>query len=471
MNNRGCALLLRAALIFAIAIGASVANAQNFSVLYDFGGNSGDPLGPTYTGLIAQGRDGNLYSTSLIGGTQGRGTVFKITQAGDLTVLYNFPDPSNGQNPRGGLTLGTDGNLYGTTSGGGTSEVGDIFKITPSGRLIVLYNFTGQNDGGNPYAPPVEGSDGNLYGTTSYSQVQGCGAVYKITPSGVLSTLHTFVGSDGCFPLAPLVQGVDGDFYGTTSLGGDGNFGEVFKISASGELTILSSLNGADGGNPYAPVLQGIDGNFYGTAYGWGGADWGTIFEVSSGGVLTDLYTFTGNNGNGGPSGGLVQELDGTFYGAASGGGFAGSNGDVYSLDLSGDFSTLYTFDGESGSDPNVTLLQHTNGLLYGDTTQGGAYTYGTFYSLNVGSSPFVRLLPGSGIEGRTIGFLGQGFTGTTSVSFNGASARFSVVSDTYLTATVPVNATTGPVAVSTPAGKLTSNQPFRVLATVTARP
>src|SRR5262249_2750633 len=144
---------------------------------------------------------------------------------------------------------------------------GNIFKITPSGKLAVLYNFTGVTDGGNPYAPPIEGTDGNFYGTTWYTQMQGCGTVYKITPSGNFSTLHTFSGTDGCMPIAPIVQGTDGYLYGTTHLGAPGNLGEVFKISLSDNFTLISEFDGAgNGGNPYAPVVQGRDGNLYGTA-------------------------------------------------------------------------------------------------------------------------------------------------------------------------------------------------------------
>ena len=458
-------------LVLAVALGfVPMAHAQIFSVLYDFGAKTGDPLNPGLPGLIAQGFDGNLYSTSANGGTQGLGTVFKITPGGKLTVLYNFDGP-HGQAPLGGLTLGKDGNFYGTTWYGGAYGNGTIFKITPSGKPTVLYSFTGGSDGFQPYAPPIEGMDGNFYGTTGYGGALGTGTVYKITPSGNFTTLHAFSGSDGSLPIAPLVQGTDGRFYGTTQLGASNNLGEVFEITRSGTFTVLAQFDGADGGNPYAGVVQGSDGYFYGTASGWGSSGWGTIYKTNRTGIITDLYNFNGSSDGGGPYGGLVQATDGNFYGAGSGGGL--NRGTIYSIAAIGTFSVIHNFDGTSGSDPTDTLFQHTSGLLYGDTTCGGTGATGgcvygpgggVFYSLDMGLRPFVSLVSSAGRVGSTIAILGQGFTGTTSVSFHGINAAFTVKASTYLTAIVPSGATTGFVRVTTPSGTLTSNKKFRVL-------
>jgi len=345
--------------------------------------------------------------------------------------------------------------------------MGNIFKITPSGNLTVLYSFTGGSDGGNPYAPPVEGTDGNFYGTTWYDQMQGCGTVYKITPSGTFATLHALSGTDGCMPTAPLIEVNDGSFYGTTELGANNNFGEVFRITPSGQFVVIAQFHGTDGGNPYAPVVQGGDGNFYGTASGWGSSSWGTVYKTTGKGVLTALYNFNGNSDGGGPYAGLVQVTDGNFYGAASGGSF--NNGTIYRINTQGAFSVVHNFNGTNGANPYTTLLRHTNGFLYGETVSGGTgsecgtHGCGTFYSLNVGLKPFVSLVSTSGKIGKSIGILGQGFNGTTSVSFNGTAANFKIVSETYLTATVPKGATTGFVTVTTPKRKLTSNKKFRV--------
>ena len=147
------------------------AHAQTYSDLYNFGDASGDPLNPQYSGIIAQGRDGKLYSTTPAGGGAGLGTVFNITAQGAMSVLYNF-DGTHGKFPYGGLTLGTDGNFYGTTSVGGSTNLGVIFKITPAGALTVLHTFA-SGDGITPYAPPIQAADGNFYGTTAFGGASG----------------------------------------------------------------------------------------------------------------------------------------------------------------------------------------------------------------------------------------------------------------------------------------------------------
>ena len=221
-------------LVLAIAALSAVAHAQTFSVLYNFGTQSDDPTNPQYSGIVAQGRDGNLYSAAP-GGTDGVGAMFKITPGGTLTVPYTFDLTVE---PYGGLTLGTDGNFYGTTNSGGTANLGTVFKVAPGGKLTVLHNFTNTGDGAYPYAPPIEGADGNFYGTTTQANLAN-GTVYKITSSGVLTTLHTFDFAEGQYPFAPLVQGTDGNFYGTAQLGGRstkcvGGCGTVFKITPLG---------------------------------------------------------------------------------------------------------------------------------------------------------------------------------------------------------------------------------------------
>jgi uncharacterized repeat protein (TIGR03803 family) len=201
--------------------GSRGAQAQAFSVLYNFGTHSGDPLNPQYAGIIAQGRDGDLYSTTRYGGS-GTGAVFRITPSGTLSVIYSN---RHGGGPYSGLTLSTDGNFYGTTFAGGGSEGGRIFKVAPDGSFKVLNGFNRSN-GKYPYAPPVQGTDGHFYGTTSEGgnltecQSVGCGTIYKITSSGKLTVLYVFDSTHGQTPFAPLVQGTDGAFYGTTAVGG-----------------------------------------------------------------------------------------------------------------------------------------------------------------------------------------------------------------------------------------------------------
>lgn len=446
--------------IFAFSLFAAAACAQTYSDLYNFGDASGDPLSPQYSGIVAQGRDGNLYSTTPAGGT-GVGTVFKITAQGAVTVLYNF-DTTHGKAPFGGLTLGMDGNFYGTTSAGGSSNLGTVFQVTPVGQLTVLHNFV-SGDGYSPYAPPIQTTDGNFYGTTVFGGAAAYGTVYKMTPSGALTVLHSFDLTNGSAPYGPLVQGNDGSFYGTTYGGVAGTrYGTVFKVTGSGQFTLLHTFNLSDGANPYSALVLGKDGNFYGATFNGGTVGYGVVFKITPAGALTVLHSFTPATDGATPYGGLVQATDGNFWGASYVGGTK-NHGTIYRITPSGTFSTRYNFDSPSGANPMITLLQHTTGTLYGDTNIGGTHNAGTFYSLKAGLVAYAALLPTSGKVGKTIDILGQGFNGATGVSFNGKAAQFNISSDTYISATVPAGATTGIVTVAMSGGNLNSRQNFRV--------
>jgi len=444
------------------AMGATNAQAQTVTVLHRFG-EPGGPLQPQYPGVVAQGRDGALYTTAPNGGAQASGAVFRVTPSGSFNVVYSFTSSGSGGDgylPRSGLTLGTDGNFYGSSSAGG----GTIFKVTPNGNGTGLHSFLyTKDDGLNPYAPPIEGPDGNFYGTTTSNQAKTGSTMYRITPSGDLTTIYSF-GFSGSDVVAPLVLGTDGNFYGTASKGGAHGYGSVFKATITGQVTYIYNFDGTNGGYPIAPLIQATDGNFYGTTTIGGDHDDGVVFKLTPAGQITVLHSFNGTDGKT-PYAGLVQANDGNFYGAAYEGGTSGY-GTLYKIKPQGAFSVLYNFDGMGTGDyPEVTLTQHTNGLFYSDTyitSSGGTGWPGLFYSLNVGLPPFIRLQPSYGTAGASIGIFGQGFTGTQSVTFNGKPARFTVTSDTYLTATAPSGVTTGPVIVTTPGGALTSNISFR---------
>jgi uncharacterized repeat protein (TIGR03803 family) len=196
--------LLAALAILSFVVSVPV-HAQTYSVLYNFGINSGDPT--MFEGIIAQGRDGNLYTTATHGGANGDGAVFKITPAGKLTVLYSFCSQAScadGDTPVSGLTLGREGDFYGATALGGTLGYGNIFKITPAGGFTVLYNFTGGSDGSHSDAAPIQGTDGNFYGTSSGLGGATCGSIYKISPAGVLTPLFAFDSTHGCNPFDAL---------------------------------------------------------------------------------------------------------------------------------------------------------------------------------------------------------------------------------------------------------------------------
>ena len=495
------------ALILAIWLATAIASsAQTFNVLFSFDGTDG--RNPYYTSLV-QGKDGNYYGTTGSGGSHSRGAVFRITPSGGLTTLYSFCYQTNcldGDFPLAGLTLATDGNFYGTTWLGGANQQGTVFEITPGGTLTTLYSFCSQAncaDGALPWAGLVQATDGNLYGTTWVGGANtpecsgyGCGTVFKITPGGALTTLYRFCSQTHCRggaqPQAGLVQASDGNFYGTTTYGGASAQGTVFKITPAGKLTTLYSFcsraDCADGAIPYAGLVQGTDGNFYGTTMDGGanssacsGYGCGTIFKISPAGNLTTLYTFCSEGGANcadgmWPIAGLLEATDGSFHGTTIAGGANGDaniGGTIFKIDPAGALTTLYSFCSQTncadGSRPYAGLLQGTNGSFYGTTYSGGAYYGGdgTVFNLSMGLGPFVTFVQPSGKVGWRVEILGQGFTGTTGVSFNGTPATFTVKRDTYLTATVPAGVTTGPATVTTPGGILTSNVPYRVRPTI----
>lgn len=439
-------------------------------MIYKFGAQkAGDPQYPD--GVIAQGRDGNLYSACAFGGTFNDGAVFRITPQGSLSVLYDFTS----YNGSSGLTLGTGGDFFGTAIYGGPLTHGTIFKITPAGKLTVLYEFTGQDDDKFPSAPPIEAADGNFYGTTNGAEGDiSAGTVYSMRPSGKERVVFRFAGfKGGTDPVDPLVQGNDGNFYGTAAGGGayggcGWGCGTVFTVTAKGVETVLHNFDhkSDDGNSPDAPLIQANDGNFYGTA-SYGGIDEvGTVFRITASGKFTLLHTFQGGVDDGaGPWRGLVQATDGNLYGVTAAGGVS-SYGTIYRITPAGLYSVVYNFEAPAVS-PSATLIQHTNGKLYGTTSgidaSGFRINYGTFLSVDLGLEPFVSLQPTSGKAGQLVGILGQGFKGASSVEFDGMPATFNVESDTFLTATVPAGASTGFVTVNTH-GNLKSNKEFRVL-------
>ncbi len=457
-----------AAVLFVLAFAVTgAAQAQTYSVMYNFPGGSG-ASNPSDR-AIAQGQDGNLYSTSTQGGTD-YGTMFSITPSGNFTVLTDVS-----YFPVSGLTLGSDGNFYGTNQNGGPGGncgfggCGQVYQVTPAGVETVLYNFTGYADGSDPQAPPIEGLDGNYYGTTVNENGGAYGTVYKITPGGALTTIYTFNVTDGNAPTAPLLLGNDGNFYGVASQGGTGGDGVIFKMTPGGVLTVLHNFTGApDGATPNYALIQAADGNFYGTTTG-GGSFYGTIFKLTASGSYSILHTFGSNPDGAAPASSLMQATDGNLYGVANSGGTSGL-GTIYSISTSGEnFTVLYTFDGTTGEYPSSPLRQLTNGILYSDTYNGGTNdngcNCGVFYSLDMGLGPFVTLTPNAAAVGKQIGILGQGFTGSSVVKFGGVKAtQISVASSTFITATVPLGAPVATVTVTTGSTTLTSNGKFHVL-------
>jgi uncharacterized repeat protein (TIGR03803 family) len=470
MNKLNCGMkacgifLLWATTAVALPAQTTVAPTVTFTTLHSFDGTDG----ATPDAVLVQGANGNFYGTTINGGATSNGTVFKITASGTLTTLHSF-DGTDGAYPFAGLVQATNGNFYGTTDDGGVnvcggSGCGTVFKITPSGNLTTLHSFDG-TDGYAPEAGLVQGN-GNFYGTTRAGGASNDGTVFKITASGTLTTLYSFCSQTGCtdgaYPQAGLVQGIDGKFYGTTEEGGANSNGTVFKITPSGTLTTLHSFDGTDGAFPQAGLVQGTDGKLYGTTEEEGGANsYGTVFKITPSGTLTTLHSFDETDGAY-PFAGLVQATDGNFYGTTTQAG-ANGYGTVFTITPSGTVTTLHSFDDADGAYSQAGLVQDTNGKFYGTTEKGGANGDGTVLSLSVGLGPFVVTQPTSGTVGAAVKILGTNLTGATSVTFNGTAATFTVKSKSEITTTVPLGATTGTVQVVTPGGTLSSNVPFRI--------
>jgi uncharacterized repeat protein (TIGR03803 family) len=379
------------------------------TILYSFGGGYPPAVHQPVAGLV-QGSDGNFYGTTSSGGgtcvdCTGAGAVFRISPSGGYTTLYSFVQyTTDGESPEAGLVQGSDDNFYGTTYSGGTVGAGTVFRISPSGSYTSLYSFVGLPvDGQNPQAGLVQGSDGNFYGTTEAGGSASVGTVFRISPSGSETLLYSFGSSpnDGYYPKDGLVQGSDGNFYGTTYEGGTNGYGTVFRISPSGNETTLHSFGSSptDGHLPEAGLVQGSDGNFYGTTDYGGSASVGTVFRINPSGSYEEiLHSFTGSPYDGSnPQSGLVQGSDGNFYGTTYYGGVYDA-GTVFRISPSGSYTNLYSFAGSpwgplggsstDGAYPQSGLVQGSDGNFYGTTYGGATNGEGTVFKLDVGLGP-----------------------------------------------------------------------------------
>ena len=403
--------------LFFLGALSSVSPAQTLTTLHNFDGTDGW----TPVSALVQAADGTFYGTTQAGGMpnypcqhrdNGCGTVFKMTADGALTTLYNFCSLQNCADSVAPFWLvqsTTDGNFYGTTIGVGgygpgcfiySMLCGTVFRITPDGTLTTLYNFCSLpncTDGTFPTGL-IQAKDGNFYGTTFESGANGGGTVFRITPDGALTTLYNFCSqrncADGSGPLAngALVIGKDENFYGATATGGEYDSGTIFKMTPTGVLTTLYSVTGSGDG-----LVQATDGNFYGITGGAGGS----VFRMTPEGMLTTIGIVDGP-----PSAGLMQDSNGALYGMTS---YGGDNtcsppygcGTIYQITLGGTLTNLLKFEGTNGAGPLDSLIQGTDGKLYGTTSVGGTGVgcgtycpYGTVFSYDIGPQPGVSLSP-----------------------------------------------------------------------------
>jgi uncharacterized repeat protein (TIGR03803 family) len=450
------------AITFSLAV---CAQAQTLTYLAQFNGTNGtNPYGS-----LVQATDGNFYGATR-SGTFPYDGIFRVTPSGQISSVYTFcslPKCADGEYTTAPI-LGSDGNLYGVSSGGSNyTWSGALYRLTLEGQLTTLYTFCPQANcvGGEIPNGIIQGSDGNFYGTTSEGGTHDAGTIFQVSSTGTFKLLHSFCGG-GCAggggPLVPLMQGSDGNFYGTTQ---NSEGGVVFELTSSGNYKVVHRfcLPCIGGGNPVFSVpVQDATGNLFGTTiYADGGYNSGSVFEITPTNQYIVLHTFRFAGGVA-PSTGLTLANDGNLYGVAINDDFdAGGNYSIiYEVTPTGEFTKLST----SYNYPNGPLQQGTDGNFYGTTLfVDDGEGYGLVLKLSNGLSPLVKTVPAGGKAGQSVIILGNGLTGSTSVTFDGVAAEFTVESDTYIKAAVPAGATTGMVSVVTPAGTLNSNPQFVV--------
>ena len=422
------AVLLAAGAV-ALAVGANQAQAQTFTTFYDFG-SPADGTNGTFPNCLIVGTDGNLYGTAAGGGTNGSGTAFKLTTEGTFTLLHTFCNtivcPGAPEVPNG-IVQGADGNLYGTTSLGGSNDEGAVFKLTTQGTFSTLYSFCSVTndgiclDGNTPKVPLILGSDGSFYGTTTGGGSNDEGTVFRITSEGTLTTIYHIPNSAavGLITQVPIYQGSDSNFYGTSNSGGTEGNGLVFQLTSQGTFTAIYNFCTAtkteapcvDGTSPLAPVIE-VSGNLYGTTRDGGELSveglegGGTVFSMPlnglSPGSLVPFANFCNagcTNGEGqDPTSALVFGSDSNFYGTTSEGGAGG--GVVYQVTSQGTLTTVHEFcsvtnsshaclDGSIETDHQAAaIVQGHDGNFYGVTDGGGAEGDGIVFKLNMGLGP-----------------------------------------------------------------------------------
>ena len=402
---------------------------NTFKTIYAF---TPDTDGNVPYPALAQGADGRFYGTNSTGGKNNTGTVFSIKADGTgFNVLSSFPDTNGGSQPRAGVVQARDGNFYGTTYAGGSNGVGVLYQVTPAGTLTYLTSFNDVSvPGANPVGTLTEGLDGLLYGTAQYGGSDNYGTVYRVTvPAGTATTFATITGGlAGYYPQSDLIQARDSNFYGTTLSGGAYNNGTFFRITPAGVFTTLYSFTGsADGGSPIRGVVQGIDGAFYGATQTGGGYASGALYRlVVSGDTanITALHSFETLLGEGmTPDGSLVAATDGNLYGTTSAGG-AYNSGTVFRVTTTGGFATVYSFTNGTAGDggfPVGGLTIGNDGKLYG-TTAGQNGSSGTIFKIDLNAPlpapvPLSALVPTAAF-GDTVLIKGDYFVGATAVNF-----------------------------------------------------
>jgi uncharacterized repeat protein (TIGR03803 family) len=377
---------------------AKLKGSYQYTILHDFSGPDGKM---PYSGLIyneSYGIGNYFYGTTTQGGAYNAGTVFSISADGqNKSIIYTFQGGNDGANPYAALTDCGNANAFilcGTTQTGGSRNLGTVYSIDiRAGKKLTLYSFQGgTNDGANPVGKLVRGSDGNLYGTTLGGGRTNNGTIYRITLSGDEEVLHSFQGgNDGATPYAGLTS-INGLLYGTTEYGGSSTncgskgCGTIFYVDALhyGIESVAYSFQGGtnDGANPLASLLYYGSRYAYGTTLNGGSANNGTVFSLDlNNDRVNTVYSFKNTTGDGAhPYAGVILGIDNGLYGTTAYGGAYG-HGSIYSIFGSTEV-LLYSFGGPDGSNPAGTLFQGPNAALYGTTVVGGSANFGTVFKI-----------------------------------------------------------------------------------------
>lgn len=364
--------------VFSLAVLATEATSQSFTVLHSFQGADGSqPVAKLFRVGLA-----TVYGTTSQGGTgqciAGCGVVFKITSRGKYTVLHDFAGGSDGAAPQAGVIRDGNGNLYGTTSSGGDANCGNgfgcgmVFKLDSLRNETVLHRFAGGSDGANPVGDLVRDKDGNLYGTTFAGGTANGGTIFTIDSASTETVLHSFTGNEGYNPAAGLVRDNKGNLYGTTWQGST-----IFRLDAAGHITVLHTFVGFDGIEPQG-LTRDATGNLFGTTVQGGTGGYGVVYKLDPQGHYTVLHNFAGPDGVH-PEGGVVLDLSGNLYGVTLNGGMG--FGTIYKVDTNRNETVLYSFKGQTdGGLPRGGLVLNKYGTLFGTTTTFGGS--GTVFQL-----------------------------------------------------------------------------------------
>jgi len=381
-------LLRCAALIPSLALAAFAADVQaktwTYTLVHHFSGAPDDGSYPNSE--VAFDDTGNLYGTTYIGGSNGTGAIYRITQDGTETVAHSFGDGSDGENPNGGISIdrGT-GDLYGTTnSGGPTGCCGVVWKLATDGTFSVLHVFEKVGDGKYPNGRLIRDERGNLYGVTKLGGANGDGTIYRISAKGRFASLYSFGGNDGAYPVGGLERDRAGSLYGATEQGGNDGVGTVFRLARDGTLTTQYSFagDGRDGDYPEGGVQRDGEGNLFGTTHYGGRYGEGVLFELGQDGKYTILHSFGRTADGAYPYGDLLLTPEGTLYGTTPQGGAQPACGTVYELKPGKRERVFYNFTCANGSgNPSVGLVRY-KGSLYGVATSAGSDDPGVVFGL-----------------------------------------------------------------------------------------